>query len=104
MRAVKGEELRVEVGRPMSTDGGVVMVIRHIRSSGWFKTLVQQLHQSIVKMEGERFGFAQEEKLQRTLLALIAGLAMGYRNGNEMAGQYLAQREEGGGQVPDPGQ
>jgi hypothetical protein len=38
-----------------------------------------------VKLEGERFGFAQEEKLQRAL-ALIAGLAMGYRNGNEIAG------------------
>jgi hypothetical protein len=42
MKAVKGDELRVEVGRPMSTDGGVVMVFRHIRSSGWFKALVAQ--------------------------------------------------------------
>lgn len=69
----------------MSTDGGVVMVARHLRSSGWFKALVTQAHQAILKMEGERFGFAQEDKLQRTLLALVAGLAMGYRNGNEIA-------------------
>jgi hypothetical protein len=85
MKAVKGDGLRVEIGRPMSTDGGVVMVARHIRSSGWFKALVTQAHQAIIKLEGERFGFAQEEKLQRSLLALVAGLAMGYRNGNEIA-------------------
>jgi hypothetical protein len=76
MRAVKGEELRVEVGRPMSTDGGVVMVVWHIRSSGWFKVLIEQLLQAIVKLEGERFGFAQEEKLRGSLLPLIKGLSM----------------------------
>ena len=71
--------MRVEVGRPMSTGGGVVQVVRHIRSSGWFKVLVQQLHQAIVKLEGGRFGFTQEVKLLRILLALIAGLAMCYQ-------------------------
>jgi len=77
MKAVKSAELRVEVGGPMSTDGGVVMVVLHVRSSGWFKALVTQVHQALVGLEGERFGFAQEEKFQRTLLALIADLAMG---------------------------
>jgi hypothetical protein len=39
LKAVKGDGLRVEIGRPISKDGGVVMVVRHIRSSGWFKAL-----------------------------------------------------------------
>lgn len=69
----------------MSTDGGLVFVARHVRSSAWFKALVAALRMAIVEFEGQRFGFAGEVKLSRTLLAMICGFAMGYRSGKEIA-------------------
>ena len=70
----------IEIGRPVSMDGGVVFVIRHIRGAAWFKRLVPSLRAGIAAHEGERYGYVREEKLQRGLLALMAGLAMGYRS------------------------
>lgn len=70
----------IEIGRAVSTDGGVVFVVRRLRASAWFKHLVPSLCMAIRDFEGERYGFVREEKLQRGLLALIAGLAMGYRS------------------------
>jgi len=70
----------IEVGRAVSTDGGVVFVVRHLLGAGWFKRLVPSLRVAIANFDGERYGYAREEKLQRGLLALIAGLAMGYRS------------------------
>ncbi len=32
--------MRVEIGKTISTDGGVVFVARRIRRSAWFKALV----------------------------------------------------------------
>ena len=75
----------MEIGPPVSTDGGLVFVARHIRGSAWFKALVPALRTVIVGFEGQRFGFVGEEKLVRTLLALICGFAMGYRSGKEIA-------------------
>lgn len=75
----------VEIGPPISTDGGVLAVARQIRRSAWFKALVPALRSAIASFEGQRFGFAGEEKLARTLLALICGFAMGYRSGKEIA-------------------
>lgn len=70
----------IEVGRAVSTDGGAVFVIRHLRRAAWFNRLVPALRGAIAAHDGDRFGYAREEKLQRGLLALIAGLAMGYRS------------------------
>jgi hypothetical protein len=70
----------IEVGRAVSTDGGVVFVIRHLISAAWFKRLVPSLCAGIAGFDGDRYGYARKEKLQRGLLALIAGLAMGYRS------------------------
>lgn len=70
----------IEIGRAVSTDGGVVFVVRRLRASGWFRRLVPSLRMAIADFEGDRYGFVREEKLQRGLLALIAGLAMGYRS------------------------
>lgn len=70
----------IEVGRAVSTDGGVVFVIRHIRGAAWFKRLAPSLRGAIATHDGELYGYAREEKLQRGLLALMAGLAMGYRS------------------------
>ncbi|MDE3246922.1 MAG: transposase [Acidobacteriota bacterium] len=87
----KGPELfdvggiSVEIGPPVSTDGGLVFVARHVRGSAWFKALVPTLRRAIVVFAGQRFGFAGEEKLARTLLAMICGFAMGYRSGKEIA-------------------
>ena len=77
--------ISVEIGPPVSTDGGLVFVARHVRRSAWFKALVPTLRTAIVGFEGQRFGFTGEEKLSRTLLALICGFAMGYRSGKEIA-------------------
>ncbi len=70
----------IEVGRAVSTDGGVVFVIRHLRGAVWFKRLVPSLRTGIAEFEGERYGYVREEKLERGLVALMAGLAMGYRS------------------------
>ena len=72
--------MMIEIGRAVSTDGGVVFVIRHVRGAAWFKRLVPSLRSAIASHDGERFGYVREEKLQRGLLALMAGLAMGYRS------------------------
>src|ERR1035438_8220515 len=77
--------IKVEIGPPVSTDGGLVAVARQIRGSAWFKGLVGSLRTAIAGFEGQRFGFVGEEKLSRTLLALICGFAMGYRSGKEIA-------------------
>jgi hypothetical protein len=70
----------IEVGRAVSTDGGVVFVIRHIRGAVWFKRLTPSLRQGIAEFVGERYGYVREEKLERGLVALLAGLAMGCRS------------------------
>jgi hypothetical protein len=72
--------LLIEVGRAVSTDGGVVFVIRHIREAAWFKHLAPSLRSAIAGHDGERYGYIREEKLHRGLLALMAGSAMGYRS------------------------
>lgn len=72
--------MMIEIGRPVSTDGGVVFVIRNIRGAAWFKRLLPSLRSAIAAYDGERYGYARVEKLQRGLLALMAGLAMGYRS------------------------
>jgi hypothetical protein len=77
--------IKVEIGPPVSTDGGLVVVARQVRGSAWFKGLVGSLRTAIAGFEGQRFGFVGEEKLSRTLLALICGFAMGYRSGKEIA-------------------
>ena len=77
--------IKVEIGPPVSTDGGLVVVARQVRGSAWFKGLVVVLRTAIGGFEGQRFGFVGEEKLSRTLLALICGFAMGYRSGKEIA-------------------
>jgi hypothetical protein len=86
------EGLKVEIGKALSTDGGVVFVARQIRRSGWFKGLVSDLRKVVAMVNGQRYGFAAEPKLARTLLALIAGLVMGYRSGKEMADVIAADR------------
>lgn len=70
----------IEVGRAVSTDGGLVFVIREIRGSAWFKRLVPSLRAGIAGFVGERYGYARAEKLERGLLALSAGSGMGYRS------------------------
>ena len=77
--------IKVEIGPPVSTDGGLVVVARQVRRSAWFKGLVVSLRTAIAGFEAQRFGFVGEEKLSRTLLALICGFAMGYRSGKEIA-------------------
>lgn len=72
--------VKVVIGRPVSTDGGLVFVLEAVRGSRWFKVLLPSLRAAIAKFEGERYGYALEEKLCRGLLALIAGQAMGYRS------------------------
>lgn len=75
----------MEIGPPVSTDGGLVFVARHVRDSAWFRALIPALRASIASSGRQRYGFAGEEKLQRTLLALVCGFAMGYRSGKEIA-------------------
>ena len=77
--------IQVEIGPPVSTDGGLVFVARQVRGSAWFKALVPALRTAITAYEGQRFGFVGEEKLRRTLLAFVCGFAMGYRSGKEIA-------------------
>ena len=77
--------IKVEIGPPISTDGGLVFVARRVRGSAWFKALLPSLRAAIAEYPGQRFGFAAEGKLARTLLALICGFAMGYRSGKEIA-------------------
>jgi hypothetical protein len=84
--------MRVEIGKPISTDGGVVFVARRIRRSAWFKALVPELRKVVAAVNGQRYGFAAKAKLSRTLVALIAGLAMGYRSGKEIADVIGADR------------
>ena len=75
----------IEIGRAVSMDGGLVFVIRHLHGQAWFKRLVQSLRSAIAGFDGDRYGYAREEKLQRGLLALIVGSAMGYRSVNAIA-------------------
>ena len=72
--------MMIEIGRAVSTDGGVVFVVRHLSRADWFNRLLPSLRGAISTFDGERYGYAREEKLRRGLLALIAGLAMGYRS------------------------
>lgn len=67
-----------QVGWAVSTDGGVVFVIRHLQESVWFKRLVPSLREGIAEFEGQRYGHARAENLERGLVARIARLAMGY--------------------------
>ena len=77
--------IQVEIGPPISTDGGLVFVARQVRGSSWFRALIPALRAAIAAFEGQRYGFAAEEKLSRTVLALVCGFAMGYRSGKEIA-------------------
>ncbi len=84
--------IQVEIGPPISTDGGLVFVARHVRGSAWFRALIPALRASIAAFEGQRYGFAAEEKLSRTVAALVFGFAMGYRSGKEIADVIDADR------------
>lgn len=74
--------VKIEMGRAVSTDGGVIFVLQHLKECRWFKVLVPSIQVAIAKFDGPRFGYDRVEKLERCLLALIAGLAMGYRTVN----------------------
>ena len=50
------------------------------------------LRKVVAAVNGQRYGFAAEAELSRTLVALIAGLAMGYRSGKEIADVIGADR------------
>jgi hypothetical protein len=75
----------IEIGTPVSTDGGLIFVIRHLNNAEWFLRLVGNLHAAIIGYSNNNFGYAQEAKLRRGLMALIAGMAMGYRSVNAIA-------------------
>jgi hypothetical protein len=95
--------IQVEIGPPISTDGGLVFVARHVRGAAWFRELVPALRQAIAAYGGQRYGFAAEGKLSRTVLALVCGFAMGYRSGKEIADVIDADklwRKVLGGRVP----
>ena len=77
--------VKVEIGQAVSTDGGVIFVVPNIKKSQWFKVLVPALQAVIAKFDGQRYGFARTEKLERCMLALVAGIAMGYRSANAIA-------------------
>ena len=51
----------IEIGRAVSTDGGVVFVIRHVCRSAWFKRLLPSLRSAIAAHDGERYGYVREE-------------------------------------------
>jgi hypothetical protein len=78
-------EMPIEIGRAVSMDGGVVFVLHHVRASAWFKRLALSIRSAIAGFDGDRYGYAREEKLQRGLLALIAGSVMGYRSVKALA-------------------
>jgi hypothetical protein len=102
-KIVDVDGIKVEIGPPISTDGGLVFVARRVRGSAWFKALVPSLRAAIAKYPGQRSGFVAEEKLSRTLLALVCGFAMGYRSGKEIADVIEADklwRKVLGGRVP----
>jgi len=46
--------IRIELGRAVSTDGGVVFVFRHLLRVCWFKRMVPSLHTAIARFDGER--------------------------------------------------
>ena len=75
----------VEIGAPVSTDGGLLFVVRQLVQAKWFLRLVGGLHAAIVVYPNTNYGYAREEKLRRGLLALITGMAMGYRSVNAIA-------------------
>jgi hypothetical protein len=75
----------VEIGAPVSTDGGLLFVVRRLVQAQWFHRLVGGVHAAIVGYPNANYGYAREEKLRRGLLALIAGMAMGYRSVNAIA-------------------
>lgn len=75
----------IEIGAPVSTDGGLLFVVRQLVHAKGFLRLVGGLHAAIVGYPNKNFGYAREEKLRRGLLALIAGMAMGYRSVNAIA-------------------
>ena len=75
----------IEIGAPVSTDGGLVFVVRELIQAKWFLSLMGGLHTAIIGYPNKSFGYAREEKLRRGLLALIVGMAMGYRSVNAIA-------------------
>jgi hypothetical protein len=77
--------MKIEIGAPVSTDGGLVFVIDHLIKAQWFITLIGSLHAAIIKCSYNTYGYARVEKLRRGLLALIAGNDMGYRSVNAIA-------------------
>jgi hypothetical protein len=76
---------KVEIGPAMSKDGGLVVVARNIRGSGWFPALVDVVLAALSSAPHKAHGFKVRAKLEAGLLALIAGLVMGRRNPNAIA-------------------
>jgi hypothetical protein len=70
----------VEMGEPISKDGGLVVVAQRIRASQWFQPLVEGLLAAMARSPKQAHGFDRRPKLEAGLLALIAGLVMGRRN------------------------
>ena len=48
--------IQVEIGPPVSTDGGLVFVARQIRGSAWFRALIPAARAAIAGFEGQRYG------------------------------------------------
>ena len=80
--------ITVEIGPPISKDGGLVAVAQNIRSSAWFEPLVEQLLEAMAASPRRAHGFHVRAKLEAGVLALIAGLVMGRRNPSAIAESF----------------
>lgn len=80
----------LEIGPPMSKDGGLVLVARHIRKAAWFQALVDELGRDLEASPHRAYGFKSRPKLEAGLLALLAGLVLGHRTPNVLAQCFSA--------------
>jgi hypothetical protein len=80
--------ISVVIGPAISKDGGLVVVVRKIRESTWFKPLVDSLLAGMSSRPLAAFNFNRRPKLEAGLVALIAGLVMGRRNPNAIAQSF----------------
>jgi hypothetical protein len=78
----------VEIGEPISKDGGLVVVAQRNRASQSFQPLVDGLLAAMARSPKQAHGFDRRPKLEAGLLALIAGLVMGRCNPNAIAESF----------------
>ena len=81
----KLDGISVVIGEAVSKDFGLVPLVHKIRSSAWFRQLVDELLATFEARGRKAYGFSKRPKLEPALVMLIAGLVLGRRTVNAMA-------------------